>query len=125
MTRRVLTTRTAGLALIVGYGLFLVLLFVVAGGGLVPVTRSIQGTVLFILFPLLGLAGGAYVIAGRPLHATVAVACGSYLGITGIGLLFLGTGEIFVRLCGAVLFALGTLAILAPQASAVSELVPV
>ncbi|MEF8782535.1 MAG: hypothetical protein V5A39_06220 [Haloarculaceae archaeon] len=112
--------RTGGIALIVGYGLFIAVLFRNPTAGLAAATASAQGVVFFLLLPITGLVSGAYVFLDTPFRTTVAFLTGSYLAVSGIAIALLPADDTAITaLLGLVLVGLGTLALVATLRPAV------
>jgi hypothetical protein len=112
--------RTGGVALIVGYGLLIGVLFRSPAAGLATATASPQGVVFFLLLPILGLVSGAYVFLDPPFRTTVAFVTGSYLAVSGLGIAFLPAD--YTALFGLVLLGLGTVAVVATLRSSITAL---
>lgn len=112
--------RTGGAALAVGYVLLIVALFRDPANGLATATGSVQGVVLFLVAPAVGLASGVYGYVGGPLHAGVTLLTATYLAAVGVSLSLFLSGGVVLALLGLVLFGLATLAIVGSLLSALA-----
>jgi hypothetical protein len=115
--------RTTGIALVLGYCLYALVLFEDPASGLETATGTPQGIVFFILFPLGGLASGVYTYLAGPFHSGLAVLTATYLGAVGITLTLLLTGvSIGVTIVGLNLFILAVIALVGSLRTALSAL---
>lgn len=117
--------RTGGVALVVGYGLLVAVLFRNPADGLATATASVQGALFFVLLPVLGLASGVYTLLDWPLRTLAAFGTGTYLAVVGVGILLLLVGGATVTvLLGFVLFGLAVVALVGTLRSSVAAMFP-
>jgi hypothetical protein len=115
--------RTSGIALVLGYSLYALVLFEDPASGLETATETGQGTVFFVLFPLGGLASGVNAYLAGPFHSGLAVLTATYLGAVGITLTLLLTGvSIVVTIVGLNLFVLAVIALVGSLRTALTAL---
>jgi hypothetical protein len=125
MTENTLNYRFGGLALIVGYVLVLGSLLASGLLGESTITNSGRQIALFLLPPLIGICSGLYVRFEYPYRTVIGFISGSYLGITGIALTMLRTGETIVTsLLGLVVLGLATLALVGILRSSITAVLP-
>jgi hypothetical protein len=125
MTRISLDNRTGGIALVVGYGLLIAVLFRNPTDGIATATGTVQGFLFFAVLPVSGLAGGVYTALDWPFRTTVAFVTGSYLAVVGIGLALLPAEDAIVTtVLGVLLLGLAAFALVATVRSAAASLVP-
>lgn|GEM_PF-6350265 len=114
--------RTGGAALAVGYVLLVVALFRDPASGRATATESIQGVILFLVLPAVGLASGGYGYVGAPLHTGVTLLTATYLAAVGVSLALFLSGDVVLALLGLVLFGLATVAIVGSLLSALAAM---
>jgi hypothetical protein len=114
--------RTGGAALAVGYVLLVVALFRDPANGLATATGSVQGVVLFLVAPTVGLASGVYGYLGAPLHTGVTLLTATYLAAVGVSLSLFLSGGVVLAMVGLALFGLATVALLGSLLSALAAM---
>lgn len=116
--------RTGGLALVVGYCLLFAVLFRDPADAVATATATIQGLLFVAVLPVLGLCSGVYLFLDKPFRTVVATLGSSYLGVVGIGLVFLATSNPLVTPLGLLLVGLATVALVSALRSSIDALVP-
>jgi hypothetical protein len=125
MARPGFDSRTGGVALIVGYAVLLLALFRNPGKGLETATATLQGGVFFVVFPVLGLASGVYLLLGREFRTVIAFCGGSYLGVVGVAMTMLpAANAVLTTVLGLFLMAVAVFALVASLRSSVATLAP-
>jgi hypothetical protein len=124
MTRFRLDNRIGGLSLVIGYCLLFAVLFRDPGAGVTTATETVQGLLFVVVLPVLGLFTGVYLLLDKPFRTAVAAIGSSYLGVVGIGLVFLPTSNPVVTAVGLLFLGLATLALVSALRSSVETLVP-
>jgi len=125
MTRPRFDAQTGGIALVVGYGVLIVALFRSPADGLATATATVQGGVFFLALPVLGVLSGVYTTIGGPFRTTVAFLGGSYLGVAGVALTLVPTGnQAATTAIGLLLMAVSAFALLANVWRSLSGVVP-
>jgi hypothetical protein len=102
----IVTRRTGGLAVVVGYVLVFVLFFLDPTAGLSTATDSLTSTLYFLGFPTVGIVAGLYAVLGGTFSAVGLFVVANYLAIVGIGLSLGLRSSAFVTALSVVLFAL-------------------
>jgi len=108
-----LDRRRGGLATLVGYLVALAVLFRDPSRALAAAT-TLQGVLFFVVFPLGGLASGAYAVRRGPFSGVGLFVAGSYLAVLGLTLGFgLVSAPAALGVVGLALAALAVVAVLA------------
>lgn len=100
------TRRTGGLAVVVGYVLVFVLFFLDPTTGFTTATANLANGILFLGLPGLGILAGIYAISEGSFSAFGLFVFSNYLAIIGVGLSLGLRGSALVTALGLVLFAL-------------------
>jgi hypothetical protein len=117
----VIDNRSGGVALVLGYALFLAVLFRDPASGIETVTATAQGVLFFLILPSLGLASGVYAYVDGPYQTAVVFVTASYLAMVAITFaLFLASR--LVTAVGVALFVLSTVALVGSFRATVEKL---
>lgn len=82
-----LSSKTGGVALVVGFLLVLLLLYRDPTRAVAAATGTVQSLVFLLVLPIGGLVAGVYAYVEGPYHGTLAFLAGSYLGVFGLTLI--------------------------------------
>jgi hypothetical protein len=105
-------TRVAGVALILGYGLLLGVLFRTPSAGLSAAAASLSSLFLFLVLPVIGVLSGIYAYVGGRLHSVLVLVTATYLATVGVTLSLLTPSlSVAVDITGIVLFGLAVVAL--------------
>lgn len=100
------TRRTGGIAVIVGYVLVFGLLVLDPATGFATATTSLANVLFFLGLPALGILAGIYAILEGSFSAFGLFVFSNYLAVIGVGLSLLTLTPLHITLLGVVLFAL-------------------
>jgi hypothetical protein len=84
----------------------------------------VQGLLFVVVLPVLGLCTGVYLLLDWPFRTAVATIGSSYLGVVGVGMVFLPTSNPIVTALGLLFLGLATLALVSTLRASVEALVP-
>jgi len=107
-----LDNRTAGSALVLGYGLLVAVLFRDPGSAIGTATATVQGVVFFLVLPGLGVASGLYAYRDSPYRTGAVFVTASYLAMVGLSLALFVVSPL-VTVAGLCLFALAAVSLVA------------
>jgi hypothetical protein len=116
-----LDNRSGGVALVVGYLLFLAVLFRDPASGIETATATAQGVLFFLILPALGLGSGVYAYVDGLYQTAVVFVTASYLAMVAITFALFFASQLATAV-GVALFALSTVALVGSFRAAVKKL---
>lgn len=117
-----LDDRTAGLALLLGYGLVLAVLYREPVSGFERAIQGVRSALYLVVLPALGVAVGGYASLDMPYAGGPVFVAASYLGVVGVAIALGGVTSTPLAVAGAGAFLLAALALLTSLWSLVSSL---